>query len=346
MKRRQSLTFFLIRIVFTILLITGLICFLLFLTIDHFSSHTLKGAGPLIVITSSLISCIVLGTFLSLPVGRHLLKPMRELIAATKEVANGNFNVRVKTEEKHINELTELLNSFNKMTEELSGIEMFRNDFINNFSHEFKTPIVSILGFTKLLKHGNLPQQQMDTYLDVIEEESERLAAMATNVLNMAKIENQSILTDVTAFNLSEQLRNCILLLEKKWTAKSLEMIVTFNEHMILANEELLKQVWINLLDNAVKFTPAGGEIEVTIHEGENVVTVQITNTGSTIQNNDQKRIFQKFYQADTSHASEGTGIGLAVVKKIVELHKGEVFAQSDNNQTTFTVQLPRNLGE
>ena len=186
----------------------------------------------------------------------------------------------------------------------------------------------------------------MDTYLDVIEEESERLAAMATNVLNMAKIENQSILTDVTAFNLSEQLRNCILLLEKKWTAKSLEMIVTFNEHMILANEELLKQVWINLLDNAVKFTPAGGEIEVTIHEGENVVTVQITNTGSTIQNNDQKRIFQKFYQADTSHASEGTGIGLAVVKKIVELHKGEVFAQSDNNQTTFTVQLPRNLGE
>ncbi len=341
------LTLFFILAVFCILSVTMFIVSLITFILVRTGVLTIGRpgtAGLEFLIFVFVAASILIGTFITVLWGRVLLKPINRLVGGMNRLADGDYKTRISLGKHKFGKT--LANSFNTLAEELQNTEMLRSDFVNNFSHEFKTPIVSILGFTKLLKHGNLPQQQMDTYLDVIEEESERLAAMATNVLNMAKIENQSILTDVTAFNLSEQLRNCILLLEKKWTAKSLEMIVTFNEHMILANEELLKQVWINLLDNAVKFTPAGGEIEVTIHEGENVVTVQITNTGSTIQNNDQKRIFQKFYQADTSHASEGTGIGLAVVKKIVELHKGEVFAQSDNNQTTFTVQLPRNLGE
>lgn len=344
MKRRQSLTFFLIRIVFTILLITGLICFLLFLTIDHFSSHTLKGAGPLIVITSSLISCIVLGTFLSLPVGRHLLKPMRELIAATKEVANGNFNVRVKTEEKHINELTELLNSFNKMTEELSGIEMFRNDFINNFSHEFKTPIVSIRGFAKQLQQGeNLTEDQKKEYINIIVKESDRLSNMAANVLLLSKLENQQFVTDISEYDLDEQLRRCILLLQKQWTKKNIEILPELEPVKIHANEEMLSHLWINLLSNAVKFTLPGGQVQVRCNVDNDHIVVEVNDNGIGMSKETVHRIFDKFYQCDASHADSGNGLGLPLVKRIVELCGGEISVRSVKGRgSSFVVKLPK----
>ncbi len=344
MKRRQSLTFFLIRIVFTILLITGLICFLLFLTIDHFSSHTLKGAGPLIVITSSLISCIVLGTFLSLPVGRHLLKPMRELIAATKEVANGNFNVRVKTEEKHINELTELLNSFNKMTEELSGIEMFRNDFINNFSHEFKTPIVSIRGFAKQLQQGeNLTEDQKKEYINIIVKESDRLSNMAANVLLLSKLENQQFVTDISEYDLDEQLRRCILLLQKQWTKKNIEILPELEPVKIHANEEMLSHLWINLLSNAVKFTPANGQVQVRCNVDNDHIKVEVNDNGIGMSKETVHRIFDKFYQCDASHADSGNGLGLPLAKRIVELCGGEISVRSVKERgSSFVVKLPK----
>ena len=344
MKRRQSLTFFLIRIVFTILLITGLICFLLFLTIDHFSSHTLKGAGPLIVITSSIISCIVLGTFLSFPVGRHLLKPLRELIAATKAVADGDFSVRVKTEEKHINELTELLNSFNKMTEELSGIEMFRNDFINNFSHEFKTPIVSIRGFAKQLQHGeNLTEDQKKEYIDIIVKESDRLSNMATNVLLLSKLENQQFVTDISEYDLDEQLRRCILLLQKQWTKKNIEILPELEPVKIHANEEMLSHLWINLLSNAVKFTLPGGQVQVRCNVDNDHIKVEVNDNGIGMSKETVHRIFDKFYQCDASHADSGNGLGLPLVKRIVELCGGEISVRSVKERgSSFVVKLPK----
>lgn len=154
------------------------------------------------------------------------------------------------------------------MAEELENTQMLRSDFINNFSHEFKTPIVSIAGFAKLLRRGNLTDAQKEEYLAIIEEESLRLAAMATNVMNLTKVENQTILTDLTTFNLSEQIRACVLLLEEKWSRKELDLDLEFPEYTIRANEELLKQVWINLLDNAIKYSPNYGEIGVRIPRG------------------------------------------------------------------------------
>ena len=143
---------------------------------------------------------------------------------------------------------------------------------------------------------------------------------MATGVLDLTKLENQTILTDVTKFNLSEQLRGCILLLEKKWTEKNLHISADFDEYTICGNEEMLKQVWINLIDNAVKYSFNGGEVVVSIEQRPSVTLVSITDRGDVISGDDQKRIFQKFYQADTSHSSEGTGIGLSIAKRITEL--------------------------
>ena len=169
---------------------------------------------------------------------------------------------------------------------------------------------------------------------------------MATNVLNLTKVENQTILTDVAEYNLSEQIRSCILLLSGKWEQKELDFSLDFNEYNIRANEELMKQVWINLLENAVKFTPNRGLIEVKIAEHGDMLAVSIMNTGSEIASEHQKKIFNKFYQVDESHATEGNGIGLAIVKRVTELHEGTVEVHSESGTTTFTVFLPKMQGK
>ncbi len=159
--------------------------------------------------------------------------------------------------------------------------------------------------------------------------------------LNLTKIENQNILTGITHYNLSEQVRTCLLLLEKKWSDKDIDFSLDFDEYFITGNEDLLKQVWLNLLDNAIKFTPSGGKITVTIEKNAETVSVSVENTGSFIPRDERDRIFRKFYQSDTSHAGSGNGIGLAVVKRITELHGGDVEVTSGDNTTKFTVTLP-----
>ena len=192
------------------------------------------------------------------------------------------------------------------------------------------------------MKKGNLSEEQKKQYLEAIEEESMRLAYMATNILNMTKIENQEILTDITQFNLSEQVRFAVLLLEEKWSNKEIDLQLDFDEYIVEANEELLKQVWINLIDNAVKFSSRGGEVSLDIREVGSSYQVSVSNRGQTIPKDKEKRIFQKFYQADESHAQDGNGIGLAIVKKIVDLHDGKVSCKSENGLTVFTVELPK----
>lgn len=258
-------------------------------------------------------------------------------------LADGDFKARVYFG-KPINAhptFVEVSESFNKMAQELENTEMLRSDFINNFSHEFKTPIVSIAGFAKLLRRGNLTEEQRDEYIRIIEEESLRLSAMATNVLNLTKCENQKILTDVTSFNLSEQIRNSILSLEGKWSKKDIEFNLDIDEYNIEANKDLLKNVWINIVDNAIKFSPHGGKVDISANVNDEFISVSVTNIGPEISPQQQKRIFNKFYQADESHSTEGNGIGLALVKGVVDLHGGNVEVVSENGTTTFTVNLP-----
>lgn len=290
---------------------------------------------------------VPIGWAMSWVISRIPFKPVQDLVHGMNRLAAGDFTARVFPGRimKNVPAMTEVADSFNKMAQELEGTEMLRSDFINNFSHEFKTPIVSIAGFAKLLNRGNLTPEQQKEYLEVIEKESMRLSSMATNVLNLTKVENQTILTDESCFNLSEQLRSCILLLEEKWSRKELELELLFDEHEICANEELLKQVWINLLDNAIKFTPQGGTIQVMVREltiqEEIFYNISVANSGSDIPPEHREKIFHKFYQADESHAAEGNGVGLAVVKKIVQLHDGAVEVHSENDMVIFVVTLP-----
>lgn len=294
----------------------------------------------LVTIVTNVLGLIVIFICTRIP-----LKPLNRLSEQADRLASGDFNARLyfdKPLSRHPT-FVQLSESFNKMAEALGNTEMLRNDFINNFSHEFKTPIVSIAGFAKVLKRGKLTPEQQAEYLDIIERESLRLSEMATNVLNMTRIENQTILTDVTEFNLSEQVRSCILLLEHKWAVKGLEWRIDFPEYQICANEELLKQVWINLIDNAIKFSPDEESVEIKIQDGGERLSVSVTNSGMEIARENKEKIFNKFYQADESHSSEGNGIGLAIVKRVIELHQGTIAVDSNNGKTSFTVELPKN---
>lgn len=291
-----------------------------------------------------LYTSLTFGILLAILGGKLSLRPLYRVVEKLDCLARGDFKARLHFG-RPIGEhpaFRRMEQSFNRAAEELEHTQMLRADFINNFSHEFKTPIVSIAGFAKLLRRGNLTPAQQEEYLAVIEEESLRLSAMATNVLNLTKVENQTILTDVTEFNLSEQIRGAVLLLADQWTAKELELELQFDEQLICGSEELLKQVWINLLDNAVKFSPRGGRIEVTISPQGQWVLVTVANAGKEIPQESLAYIFNKFYQADESHSSEGNGIGLAVVKRVCELHRGQVAVESRPGRTAFTVTLPR----
>lgn len=289
---------------------------------------------------------VPIGILVTVIATKFPLKPIRNLIDSMDRLASGDFKTRVNVGPimKRYPSFVVVSESFNKMAEQLENTEMLRSDFINNFSHEFKTPIVSIAGFAKLLRRGNLPPEEQQEYLKIIEEESMRLSYMATNVLNLTKVENQTILSDISEYNLSEQIRSCILLLENKWGKKDLELQLEFGEHTIRANEEQLKQVWINLLDNAIKFAPEGHTVQVSITEQGNKLTVSVRNTGSEIAPEHQKKIFHKFYQADESHSTQGNGVGLAIVKRITELHGGQVRVSSAKDVTTFTVELPKGM--
>lgn len=345
-KQRFSLTLLFGAVVFIILLsaiIISVLAMFLLAWLGIIGSEVGEVRFGSVLLFMSVISLII-GSLMALLLGKFSLSPINRLVNGMNSLAAGNFKTRIEYGgliERHptFGEITE---SFNTMAEELENTEMLRSDFINNFSHEFKTPIVSIAGFAKLLKKGNLTEEQMEQYLDAIEEESMRLSYMATNVLNMTKVENQTILTDVTNFNLSEQVRAVLLLLESAWSKKNIELHLDFDEFSIEANEELLKQVWINLIDNAVKFVPRCGTVSLDIREAGERILITVSNTGKDIAPDKIDKIFNKFYQADESHAGEGNGIGLAIVKRIVYLHGGEVSVQSGNGMTTFTVILPK----
>ena len=305
------------------------------------TGNAVPDTGRLMVI--SMVFSIPIGLVVALTASKFSLKPVRDLIDGMDRLASGDLGARVNAGSimRRYPAFVEVTKSFNKMAQELESTEMLRSDFVNNFSHEFKTPIVSIAGLAKVLKRGNLTEAQREEYLSAIEEESMRLSSMATNVLSLTKIENQTILTDVSEYNLSEQIRSCVLLLENKWSRKNIELQLEFEEYNVSASEELMKQVWINLLDNAVKFTPAGHTIQVRISRKAHRIVVDVINTGSQIPKESLNKIFNKFYQADESHATQGNGVGLAIVKRIVQLHGGTISVSSENDVTGFTVELP-----
>ena len=341
--------------VLAVVVLSGLITFSLgFILLSWFGKIPTVAAlrlNPYIFMVMLLCACAIISTPLAVYFGKYYLRPIQMLIAATKEVKKGNFDVCVPlpdveeepSKSKKLSEMELLIRNFNEMVQELSGIEMFRNDFINNFSHEFKTPIVSIRGFAKELQQGNLDEVQQREYAKIIEEESDRLAKLSTSVLELSKLENQQIVTDKSEFYLDEQLRQCILFYEETWSKKGIDIIPELDEVRFFGNEEMLLHVWSNLISNAIKFTPVGGSITVGLCEQKDSVTVTVSDTGIGMSDEVKDHIFEKFYQGDKSHAKSGYGIGLTVASRVVNLCHGKIDVESAPNQgSTFTVTLPK----
>lgn len=273
---------------------------------------------------------------------KRFLMPIRNLNYATGEVAKGNFNIKLPIPNEF--ELASLTAKFNTMVKELNSIETLRNDFISSVSHEIKTPIATIQGFSNLLKDDTLSKEDRDEYLDIIISETSRISNLTSNILKLTKLETQEIITDKTAFSLDEQLRHSVVLLQRDLNEKNLDIDLDLDEVEIYSNEDLLQQVWINLLSNAIKFTDENGKISIQLMDTEDTATVKITDTGIGMKTESLNHIFDKFYQEDKSHSSNGNGLGLALVKRIVDLCDGTIRVKSMLGEgSSFTVELPKN---
>lgn len=294
---------------------------------------------PMFPVAVLLVTSVLVGTLVSYCLSRFPLRPLRTVIQATNRLADGDFSVRLNLNWSP--EAAELSDSFNRMARELGNTEMLRSDFVNSFSHEFKTPIVSIKGFAEMLKYSDLSPEEREEYLDIIIREAGRLSTLATNVLDLSRVEKQSIVADKKRFNAGEQIRRTIILLQQKWEAKELEVSLEGEDLYLLGSEEMLGQVWVNLLDNAVKFSPRGAAVDIAMHREPGRAVIAFFNEGEPIAPEVRKRLFDKFYQADPSHAAAGNGLGLTLVQRIVLLHGGTVEVESSETGNCFRVILP-----
>ncbi|MBQ9756554.1 MAG: HAMP domain-containing histidine kinase [Clostridia bacterium] len=325
-----------------------ILCVMIVVILEYFiiqsklvEQHEVKDSGLMWIILFGLASVIV-GMGLSALLGRFILTPVNMLIEGMERLSNGDFTTRIDIDKRQ--GLKPLAKSFNTLASELQNTEILRSDFVNNFSHELKTPLVSVNGLISLLKNENLSPDKRKQYLEIIEEETNRLAELTTNLLNLSKIEKQEILTDKTNFNVSEQIRTCVLLLEKKWEKKDIGFSLDIPEIFINGNEDLMKQVWINVIDNAIKFADLKSEITFDLQEKEQTVEIAVSNQGKLLDESEYGKIFNKFYQIGKQGSREGNGIGLSIVKRIVELHSGKINVISKDGLTTFTVSLPKTI--
>jgi len=286
------------------------------------------------------MASLLVGSIMILLAGKYIVRPIKKLSDATKQISQGNFDVTIS--EKRRDEIGQLIDGFNAMAKELRNIEILRSDFVSAISHEFRTPLTSIRGYAKLMSETENAERRKD-YAAIVAEETDRLSSLASSILLMSKLENEAGEFAKTTFRLDEQLRRVIVLLEGQWSSKRLDLVVDLATAECYANEELLFQVWLNLLDNAIKFSPLDAALQVTLIPTSHELTCVIRDFGIGIPPEHQTRVFEKFYKGDKSRQTLGSGLGLSIAKRIIELHNGTVTLVSSPGQgTTVTVRLPQ----
>ena len=292
-----------------------------------------------LILLVTLAAMLIISFILS----QHITRPIKNIAAAAKEFASGNFDVRVP-EDNHCYEIDELAVSFNNMASDLDQLEELTRGFISNVSHEFKTPITAIKGFAELLSEPDLTEEERQQYLRIIQDESARLAELTNRTLLLTKLQSQRFLPDQTTFSLDEQIRRCAILCAHSWEEKRLTFSAELESVDCTSNEELLRQVWINLLNNAIRYTPPGGEIGVELRQVGGEAVVRVWDTGSGITPEVQSHIFEKYYQGAAEDKKHGLGLGLSIVHRIIELTEGRIEVDSQPQQgSSFTVYLPLN---
>ncbi len=264
-----------------------------------------------------------------------------------EQIARGNFDVLLDTRDRDVHH--DFAEAINDMAKKLGSLETMRQDFISNVSHEIQSPLTSISGFAALLKKDDLSNEERHRYADIIEAESKRLSSLSSNLLKLSSLDNNKIPLNKREFRLDKQLKAVALMLEPQWSVKNITMEADLMKCYLLGDEDLLSQAWVNLLHNAIKFTPEGGQISITSSSEGKTAVVKIADTGVGIKPEDQIHIFERFYKADKARDRSlgGNGLGLSLVKKIVELHDGRVTVESEIGRgTTFSVYLPHIYSE
>lgn len=273
-------------------------------------------------------------------------RPVRQIAAAAERIMQGDFSARIDTRSSldRADGFNEIIDCFNKMAEELAGIETLRTDFIANVSHELKTPLAVIQNYGTLLQQPGLEEEKRREYAGAITDTCRRLADLITNILKLNKLENQQIYPRREEYDLTEQLCGCLLQFENVWEQKNIQIETDLEEGVrIRADEELLGLVWNNLLSNAFKFTPAGGSVSLRLTADSESATVTVKDSGCGMSAEVGAHIFEKFYQGDSSHAAQGNGLGLALVKRVVDILHGQIQVESAPGQgSVFTVKIQR----
>ena len=310
--------------------------------IIEWSGNQLDDLSTLIYLLIALaVSCLI-GTIIASILSNLVTKQASILNESINKVANGDFNIELETPKNKV--LKETIENFNKMVKDLKSVAMLRNDFISNFSHEFKTPIVSINGFAEVLRDNkNLSQEQREEYLQIIIDESARLSKLSQNTLLLSKLETQSSVLDKNKYFLDEQIRQIVLLLHNELANKNINIKLKLNKLPYFANENLFHHVWLNIINNALKY--AKSKITITSVKQENQYIIKIEDDGLGVNQETLKHIFEKYYQGENSSVSSmGNGLGLSIAQKIIHLHNGKIEAQSIYGKNMiFLIYLPLN---
>jgi two-component system, OmpR family, phosphate regulon sensor histidine kinase PhoR len=347
---RQRLTGF-AWFIFVLALVAGMFTVAFFLTSYLYEATNLK--PPLLV--SEFVNALLGLIFTGLIVGgvgklarsRGWVPEMNlfgPIIEALERIAAGDFSVRLENQFQDNPMVSELTNSVNRMAVELDQIENLRQEFVSNVSHEIQSPLTSIRGFAQALENDQLSPEERRRYLSIIQAESSRLSRITEDLLRLTSLEAENTKFEPKPYRLDKQIRDLILAGEPQWSAKGIDMQVSLDEVSITADEDLLSQVWTNLIHNSIKFTPQGGKVCVELCEQEALIEFRISDTGLGISAEDQERVFERFFKADKARtrSKDGSGLGLSIVKKIVEMHKGNINLESTPGEgTTFTISLP-----
>lgn len=279
---------------------------------------------------------------------KSITRPITRVSDATVQIAKGDFKIRIPhiTEKRkgytYENELDELVENLNKMASELEGMDYMRKDFMSNVSHEVKTPVAAITGFSEILLDGNLTEEDQREYLTLVHQESLRLSDLCENMLRMSRLDHQEIIAVNDEIRLDEQIRKCVILLSEKWQMKNIEFVLDLPAVIIVSKKNLLMQVWMNLIDNAMKYSENNSKIEIELSGNESEISVSIRDHGIGISPEKQSKIFERFYQCEESHKKQGSGLGLSIVKRILELLSGTIRYESRCGEgTKVTVVLP-----
>ena len=315
-----------------------LVCVLVSYGLDQLFIEVFPWTVPLEIELGGV--CLLIGILVTSQLFKYFFNPIKKLRVAMDKVADGDFSVRLE-EKSSSKEIMEIYTGFNLMAHELSSTEILQTDFVSNVSHEFKTPINAIEGYSTLLQDADNLDDEQREYIDKILFNTQRLSSLVGSILLLSKLENQQIPTNQTEYRLDEQIRQSVVALETAWVQKDIELDVELDRVSYLGNEQMMRHVWDNLISNAIKFSPQGGTVKLRLTQKARKLTFTIEDQGPGLSEEAQKHIFDKFYQEDSSHKKEGSGLGLALVKRVLTIEKGQITAENiPDGGCCFTVAL------